>query len=82
MAMTVSQFQNILEKLNPDTEVRIGDVVEGSNFHCTVGVVELRNASLVITPGSDLIWKDEHAASAQLSKQLWPDVDEEEKPGR
>ncbi len=54
-----------------DVDVRIGDVAEGSDLHCSVGVVELRGNCIVLTPGDDDVWKDETVASAQMSEHLW-----------
>jgi hypothetical protein len=55
-----------------DMEVRIGDVAEGSDLHCSVGKVEMRGNCIVLTPGEDDVWKDEMLASAQLAEHLWP----------
>ncbi len=52
-------------------EVRIGDVAEGSDLHCSVGIIEMRGNCIVLTPGDDDVWKDETVASAQMSEHLW-----------
>lgn len=75
--MNIRDLVNIFAVEVPNTydemEVRIGDVVEGSDLHCSVGTIEMRGNCVVLTPGDDDVWKDETVASAQMSKQLWPE---------
>ncbi len=53
-------------------EVRIGDVAEGSDLHCSVGKLVIRGGALVLVPGDDAVWKDETVASDVQSVQVWP----------
>jgi hypothetical protein len=59
-------------------EVRVGDVAEGSDLHCSVGEVVVRGNCLVVVPGDDRVWKDETLATEVLSETLWPQKKEEE----
>lgn len=68
--LKASELLKILERMDPNTEVRVGDVVEGSKFHCSVGTLEWRNDTFVITPANKVVWKEEHKESTQL----WPEV--------
>lgn len=56
-------------------DVRIGDVSEGDDLHCSVGKVVVRGGCVVLVPGDDDVWKDETLASTILSQQLWPEED-------
>ncbi len=66
------------ESETADMEVRIGDVSEGDDLHCSVGKVVVRGGCVVLVPGDDDIWKDETLASTILSQQLWPEEDASE----
>ncbi|MCK5644859.1 MAG: hypothetical protein KAJ19_28930 [Gammaproteobacteria bacterium] len=59
-----------------DMEVRIGDVSEADDLHCSVGKVVMRGGCIVLVPGDDDVWKDEALASTILSQQLWPEEEE------
>lgn len=59
-------------------DVRIGDVSEGDDLHCSVGKVIVRGGCVVLIPGDDDVWKDETLASNILAQQLWPEETEEE----
>lgn len=59
-------------------DVRIGDVSEGDDLHCSVGKVIVRGGCVVLIPGDDDVWKDETLASTILAQQLWPEETEEE----
>ena len=58
-----------------DMEVRIGDVSEGDDLHCSVGKVIVRSGCIVFVHGDEGLWKDETLASTILSQQLWPEED-------
>ena len=58
-----------------DMEVRIGDVSEGDDLHCSVGKIVMRGGYIVIVHGDEGLWKDETLASTILSQQLWPEED-------
>jgi hypothetical protein len=59
-------------------EVRVGDVAEGSDLHCSVGEVVVRGNCLVVVPGNDRVWKDETLATEVLSETLWSQPMKEE----
>lgn len=59
-------------------DVRIGDVSEEDDLHCSVGRVVLRNNCVIFVTGDDDVWKDETVASTILSQQLWPEEDSSE----
>lgn len=69
--MNVQELIRLLTKRSASMEVRIGDVAEGSDLHCSVGIVELRGNCIILTPGDDDVWKDESVASAQMAEHLW-----------
>ena len=54
-----------------DFEVRVGDVAELDALHTTVGSVVIRNQSIIFTPGSNDLWKDETLATEQLKEVLY-----------
>ena len=74
--LTTGELIAMLAQLPRDTEVRIGDVAEQDDLHCSVGKVKHRNAMVIIIHGDDEIWKDETLASQVLAEQLWPEEDE------
>lgn len=59
-----------------DVQVRIGDVSEEDELHCSVGRIVKRNDCIILVPGDDDVWKDETVASTILSQQLWPEEEE------
>ncbi len=76
--MNVKELTQVLSSLPEDTEIRIGDVAEQDDLHCSLGKVVHRNGVAVLITGSDEIWKDETLASLVLSETLWPKEDESE----
>lgn len=68
---------DVVEKMG-DLEVRIGDVAEGDDLHCSVGKAVYRNGCIVLVPGDDDVWKDETLASEILSVQFWPEEEPSE----
>ena len=74
--LNVHDLVNTVAKKPTELEVRIGNVAEGSDLHCSVGKVELRGGCIVLTPDDDDVWKDETVASAQLAERLWPTGEE------
>ncbi len=78
MMLSVRDLLNAVTKKPVELEVRIGDVAEGSDLHCSVEVAELRGGCLVLTPGGDDVWKDETVASEMLAEQLWPEEERED----
>lgn len=58
-------------------EVRIGDVSEGDDLHCSVGRIVKRGGCIVLVPGDDDIWKDEMLSSNILMEHLWPPKEED-----
>lgn len=68
---------DVVEKMG-DQEVRIGDVAEGDDLHCSVGKAVYRNGCIILVPGDDDVWKDETLASEILSTQLWPEEEPSE----
>lgn len=76
--MNVKELTQVLSSLPEDTEIRIGDVAEQDDLHCSLGKVVHRNGVVVLITGSDEIWKDETLASLVLSETLWPKEDESE----
>ena len=76
--MNVKELTQVLSSLPEDTELRIGDVAEQDDLHCSLGKVVHRNGVVILITGSDEIWKDETLASLVLSETLWPKADESE----
>ncbi len=76
--MNVKELTQVLSSLPEDTELRIGDVAEQDDLHCSLGKVVHRNGVVILITGSDEIWKDETLASLVLSETLWPKEDESE----
>lgn len=76
--MNIKELIAVLQQLPDDTEVRIGDVAEQDDLHCSLGKVVHRNGVAVLVTGSDEIWKDETLASLVLSETLWPREEESE----
>lgn len=68
----------ILKPLSADTEIRVGDVAEGHDLHCSVGEVVLRSQCVVFVVGDDEIWKDETLSSEIHMKRLWPEEEDSE----
>jgi len=75
--MDLRELFNVLMKEDTGMEVRVGDVAEGDDLHCSVGRVVVRGGCVIISPGDDDVWKDESIASSVGSKVLY-DVDGEE----
>lgn len=74
--LMLKEFITSVVDQSASLEIRIGDVAEGSDLHCSVGRIELRGNCIVLTPGDDDVWKDETVASAQLSEHLWPNEED------
>ena len=68
-------FKALLEE-DTSMEVRIGDVAEGDELHCSVGRVIRRGSRIIIVPGDDDIWYDETVATEVLAEELWPEEKE------
>ena len=79
--LTVNELINTLLTVNDNVEVRIGDVAEGHDLHCSIGQVVERAGCVVFVPGDDDVWKDETLSSEVLMKILWPEIEEEEDNG-
>lgn len=75
--LTIRELVIALAQLDPEAEVRIGDVSEGDDLHCSVGRVIIRSQKLVLVPGDDDVWKDETLSSIFHSELLWPKEEEE-----
>jgi len=71
--VTAAELISCLAVLPRDTEIRIGDVSEGDDLHCSVGGVVLRSERVVLVPGDDDVWKDETISSTIHMKRLWPE---------
>jgi len=72
--LTVRELMELLPMTETEaatTEVRIGDVAEGDDLHCSVGRVVKRSGCIVLVPGDDDVWKDETLASTILMEHLW-----------
>ena len=76
--MNAGELIAVLAAMNPNEEVRIGDVAEQDDLHCSLGKVVHRNGVVVLITGNDEIWKDETLASLVLSETLWPKEEESE----
>lgn len=76
--MNAGELIAVLAAMSPTTEVRIGDVAEQDDLHCSLGKVVHRNGVVILVTGPDEIWKDETLASLVLSETLWPKEDESE----
>jgi hypothetical protein len=76
--LTSGELMKILAPLPADTEVRIGDVAEQDELHCSTGKVMHRSRMVIFITGSDEIWRDETLASEVLAEQLWPEEDSSE----
>ena len=70
--ITMQELMTALASKPTDTEVRIGDVSEGHDLHCSISEVVFRNGCIVLVPGDDDIWKDETLSSQVLMEQLFP----------
>lgn len=75
--MNIKQLMAALAPLPSGMEVRVGDVSEGHDLHCSVGEVVRRGESVVLVPGDDGVWQDETLSSEILMEQLWPEEGEE-----
>lgn len=73
--LTTGELIKVLVKLPADTEVRIGDVAEQDDLHCSVGKVQHRSEKVILITGGDQIWRDETLASSIHAEQLWPEED-------
>jgi hypothetical protein len=74
MMLTVRELIAMLpvtEAEAADMEVRIGDVAEADDLHCSVGRVVKRAGCIVLVPGDDDVWKDETLSSTILMEHLW-----------
>ena len=71
--LTMRELNAAISKFPTDTEVRIGDVAEGHDLHCSVGEIVFRNGCIVLVPGNDDIWRDETLSSEILMENLWPE---------
>lgn len=76
--LTAGELMQALAALPRDTEVRLGDVSEQDELHCSVGKIKHRAGYAILIHGSDEIWRDETLASEVLAEQLWPEEDESE----
>jgi len=70
--MNMIELAHAIAKLPIDTEIRIGDVSEGHDLHCSVGAVVVRNGCVVLVPGDDDVWRDETLSSEVLMERIWP----------
>lgn len=70
--ITAKQLIDALIQVPRDAQVRIGDVSEGDDLHCSVGKVIVRNGNVILVHGDDEVWKDETLASLIISETLWP----------
>lgn len=75
--LTVRDLMLVLNKLPADMEVRIGDVAEQDELHCSVGRVVERSGMVIFITGGTL-WRDETLASSIHAEQLWPEEDSSE----
>jgi hypothetical protein len=76
--LTAAELMRRLAAVPRDTPIRVGDVSEHDDLHCSVGRVVHRSGCIVLVPGNDDIWQDETLASDVLSKTLWPEEKEDE----
>lgn len=76
--LTTGELIKVLATLPTDTEVRIGDVAEQDELHCSTGKVVHRSRMAIFITGHDEIWRDETLASEVLAEQLWPEEDSSE----
>jgi len=74
--MTIRDLAIAISQLPPETEVRVGDVAEGHDLHCSTGEVVLRGRCIVLVPGNDDVWQDETLSSEILMQRLWPEEEE------
>lgn len=73
--LKVCDLLNILAKKPEDFEVRIADVSEGGDLHCSVARIELRGNCIVFIHGDDEVWKDETVAATGVVEHLWSTED-------
>lgn len=73
--LTSGELMKVLAKLPTDTEVRIGDVAEQDELHCSLGKVMYRSRMVIFITDSEEIWRDETLASEIHAEQLWPEED-------
>lgn len=71
--LTTGELIKVLVKLPVDTEVRIGDVAEQDDLHCSTGKVQFRSNKVILITGNDQIWRDETIASSVHAELLWED---------
>lgn len=76
--MNIRELAIVIGAHDGDMEVRIGDVAEGHDLHCSVGQVVKRAGCIVLVPGDDDVWRDETLSSEVLMEILWPEQEEEE----
>lgn len=76
--LTSRKLIEAIRSLSVDTEIRIADVAEQDDLHCSVGRVVFRNGCIILVPGDDQVWKDETLASLVRSETLWPEEDDSE----
>ncbi len=71
--LTIRDLAMAIASYPAATEVRVGDVSEGHDLHCSVKKVVLRGRCIVLVPGDDDVWKDETLSSEILMESLWPE---------
>jgi hypothetical protein len=75
--LTAGRLMKLLAGVPRDMEIRIGDVSEQDDLHCSVGRVIRRSGCVVLDPGDDDVWRDETLSSEILAENLWPEEKEE-----
>lgn len=75
MKLTIRELVIALAEFPADTEIRIGDVSEADDLHCSVGKIVDRGGCIILIHGDEGLWKDETLASTILSQQVWPEED-------
>ena len=69
--MTVGELLTLLAAIDPDSEIRVGDVIEcGPYSHTSVGGVWRIDAGIVLCANPDDDWVNENADEAL--PLLWP----------
>ena len=68
--LTTGALIKLLHRLPVDTEVRIGDVAEQDDLHCSLGKVQYRSKKVILITGNDQIWRDETLASSVHAERL------------
>jgi len=76
--LTMRDLTIAIAKFPADTEVRVGDVAEGHDLHCSIKQVVMRSGMIVLVPGDDDIWQDETLSSEVLMENLWPEEETSE----